>query len=302
VPAVPVSLRGLPPSRLRIGRLACERVDTIPRVEPPPIADEILVHYTEEVDEGARLTRGMNELELVRVRAVVRQHLDAPPLKIIDIGGATGVHARWLAEDGHRVHLVDAVRRRVDAVDHLATAGFAVTAELGDARSLTAADATFDAALLFGPMYHLTERAERVRALEEAARVVVPGGPVFIAAISRFASLLSGLAYEFLFDTGFRAIVERDLHDGQHRNPTHRPEWFTVAYFHDPEDLLDEVRASGLAPVEVLGVEGPAAWLPQLASRWREPAGREAILFAAEATQHQPAFSPHLIAVAHRPR
>jgi len=47
--------------------------------------------------------------------------------------------------------------------------------------------------LLFGPLYHLTERADRLRALAEAGRVARPGGPIFVATISRFASLLDGL-------------------------------------------------------------------------------------------------------------
>ena len=83
-----------------------------------------------------------------------------------------------------------------------------VTAEVGDARDLPLADASFDAALVLGPLYHLTDRADRLRALAEVRRVVRPGGLIFVAAISRFASLFDGLARGFLFEPGFRDIVD----------------------------------------------------------------------------------------------
>ena len=89
-------------------------------------------------------------------------------------------------------------------------------------------------------------------------------------------------------EDGFRAIVERDLLDGQHRNPTARRQWFTTAYFHHPDELCDEVLTAGLELVEVLGVEGPGAQVPDLATRWEDPAWREALLFAARAVELEP--------------
>jgi hypothetical protein len=42
----------------------------------------------------------------------------------------------------------------------------------GDARSLAEDDGSYDAVLLLGPLYHLTERTDRVRALAEHDRVI----------------------------------------------------------------------------------------------------------------------------------
>ena len=98
-------------------------------------------------------------------------------------------------------------------------------------------DASADAVLLLGPLYHLTDRADRLAAWREARRVVVPGGVVIAMAISRFASLFDGLAQSYLFDPAFRAIVTQDLATGVHENPTGDPRWFTTAYFHRPEEL-----------------------------------------------------------------
>jgi len=96
---------------------------------------------------------------------------------------------------------------------------------------------------------------------------------------------------------------ERDLVDGQHRNPdpTRYPQWFTTAYFHRPEELVDEVRDAGLDAVSLHGVEGPG-WLMQ--EHWSDPDRREQMLLAARAVESEPALSglsAHLLAVGTKP-
>src|SRR4030095_4093133 len=82
------------------------------------------------------------------------------------------------------------------------------SATVGDARQLDRPDARVAAALLFAPLSHLTDRADRIRALVEARRVLRPGGVLAAAAISRFASTLDGLLRGYLDEPGFEAIVE----------------------------------------------------------------------------------------------
>ena len=165
---------------------------------------------------------------------------------------------------------------------------------------LTQDDSSCDAVLMLGPLYHITERDERVRALAEVKRVLQPGGVVAAAAISRFASLLDGLVNEWLGDPAFDAIVERDLAEGQHRNPTNHSEWFTTAYFHHPDELRAEVEDAGLEFEALFGIEGPG-WL--LWEQWGEPRGRENILRVARAVEQEQSLmgaSSHLLVVARK--
>ena len=216
------------------------------------------------------------------------------------------MHAAWLAQDGYDVHLVDAMELHIEQAraTALSQPHAPFTAAVGDARSLDEPATSADAVLLLGPLYHLTALEDRLGALREAARVARPGSAVFVAAISRFASLIDGLVQGFLVEHRFRAIVERDLLDGQHRNPTARRHWFTTAYFHHPDELRDEVLTAGLELVEVLGVEGPGAQVPDLATRWEDPVWREALLFVARAVESEPSMlgaAGHLMAVARKP-
>jgi ubiquinone/menaquinone biosynthesis C-methylase UbiE len=262
---------------------------------------EIAAHYEREYDEGNRIVEGLGQLELLRTQEVVTRHLTSPPLRILDVGGGTGVHAGWLAELGHDVHDVDPIDRHVAQVLDLASNGRQVSAELGDARKLPVGDATFDVALLLGPLYHLTTRDDRLLALREAARAVRAGGWIFVAAISRFASLFDGLTSGMLSDPSFLAIVEQDLRDGQHRNPERRPGWFTTAYFHRPGELLEEAAEAGYDVVELVGLEGLACWLPQLEATFDNPRDRALILNAARCIEAEPSLlglSAHLLLVA----
>ncbi len=76
------------------------------------------------------------------------------------------------------------------------------------------------------------------------------------AGISRWASALDGLVSDLFADRQYMSIVERDVRDGQHRNPTDK-DYFTTAYFHRPEELRGEVEQAGLRVEGVYGVEGP---------------------------------------------
>jgi hypothetical protein len=118
--------------------------------------------------------------------------------------------------------------------------------------------------------------------------------------ITRFASLFSGLTTGDLFDPAFAAVVERDLVDGQHRNPQGR-DWFTTAYFHHPHEAVEEASSAGLEVRAILGVEGIAAWIPGLEDRWGDPAARQIIVDAARSIEAEPTLlglGPHLLVVA----
>ena len=50
--------------------------------------------------------------------------------------------------------------------------------------------ASADAILFMGPMYHIVEYEERLRAIRECSRLLKPGGKLFTAAITRYATIL----------------------------------------------------------------------------------------------------------------
>jgi SAM-dependent methyltransferase len=267
----------------------------------PALAPDVMRFYQSTITEADRLTSSADgRLELLRTQELLRRFLPPPPATVLDVGGGAGVHARWLAEDGHRVDLVDPVPRHVEQARQ---AGLA--AELGDARALAAETSTYDVVLLLGPLYHLTDAGERRQALAEAHRVLRPGGLLAVAAINRYASLFEHTAFAQLHKPSVRDSISRILktrvHDGT--------KGFTSAYFHSGEELCTEVSAAGFTGAEVFGIEGPT-WAMLKATE--QHTGNsvidtdlfESALTAARMAEPYPELlsaSSHLLSIGHRP-
>ena len=272
-----------------------------------PLPDEIQAYYEHGLERG-RLSRAGGTLELERIRAILRGVLPSAPARILDVGGGPGGHAAWLAREGYDLHLVDPVALHVEQATELSASqpDRPFTAEIGDARRLAAADSSADAVLLLGPLYHLTERADRLLALREAARVVRPGGVVVACAISRFASWLDGTRRGWLVtEPEFKAIALQDIATGCHRGKTvDDPSWFTTAYFHLPGDLRSEISEAGLIDVELVAVQGPFWLLGDLEARTADPDRRRGLLESIEMISREPSIlgaSNHILGIARRP-
>lgn len=270
--------------------------------EPGPVlAPEVMAFYTETIDESVRLTSSADgALELIRTQEILRRHLPPAPAGVLDVGGGPGIHAQWLAEAGYTVHIVDPVPR------HVAQAPPGVTAEVGDARKLSAADDSQDVVLLLGPLYHLLERKERDRAIGEALRVVKPGGLLAAAAIGRYASLFEHVATTLLDVERVHDAVFDILRTGRH-DPGRKG--FTAAYFHTAESLAEELTEAGVVGVRVIGIEGPS-WGALKAAEvhgkesLRDSAMFRAALAAARLAEPYPELlsaSSHMLAVGHAP-
>ena len=271
--------------------------------EPTPVGfDPAIAAYYESAPEESRLEQGAFQLEHLRTRELIERHAPAPPATVIDVGGAAGAYAFWLAERGYDVHLIDATPRLVEeARRRNARASRALTScRVGDARALPFDDAAAAIVLMLGPLYHLTDAGDRAVALREASRVLQPDGVVIAAGISRSASALDGLARDLLRDPRFALIVERDFREGQHRNPTERLDYFTTAYFHRPAELGTELEGAGLVVEGLFGIEGPGWILPDLADRLGDPERRASLLHTARLLESEPSVigcSAHLLAV-----
>jgi SAM-dependent methyltransferase len=269
------------------------------------MTDPTIADYYARVPEEDRLTQGHGLLEAARTRQLIEQLAPPPPRVVLDLGGAAGAYAFWLAGRGYAVHLIDASPRLIAEARRRAPGQPSLeSCHVGDARALAFPDHMADIVLLLGPLYHLIHAADRAQALTEARRVLAPGGWLFAAVISRWASALDGLARDLLLDSRFAAIMRRDLEDGQHRNPTERIDYFTTAYFHHPGEITTEIEAAGFTTPTIYGIEGPGWLLPDVADRMKDPARRNELLQIAgllETEPHLLGANAHLLAAAQAP-
>jgi SAM-dependent methyltransferase len=113
----------------------------------------------------------------------------------------------------------------------------------------------YQAAIIMGPLYHLLDHKERVRAVKEALRVVEPGGIVGAAFITRFAPFRQAAVeeQEWLVDEHAYAmnLLEKGIHD--------QTTMFANAYFIHPYDVEPLMESVGLQTILLIGVEGIVA-------------------------------------------
>jgi ubiquinone/menaquinone biosynthesis C-methylase UbiE len=262
---------------------------------------DVIAHY-EKADEDARLQAGWFQLEFARTKELILRSLPPAPALVLDVGGGSGAYAGWLASLGYEVLLLDAVPKHIEQALKRSSSQERPIASIrvGDARKLEQDNNSVDCVLLLGPLYHLTGGNERLTCLKEAFRVLRTGGTLFAAAISRYASLLDSLLHGFFDAPDFFSILESDLSSGQHRNPTNKLQYFTTAYFHRPDELVNELKVAGFKLQELAAIEGPGWMAKDFDRLWSDITQRERLLTCVRTVEHEPELigvSPHIIAI-----
>lgn len=251
---------------------------------------DVVRHYSTDA-ETSRLARTPHgRLEFLRTQELLRRVLP-PRAKVLDVGGGTGVHAGWLARDGHTVHLIDLVAAHVTAAANLP----GVTAIVGDARELPVVDNSMDVVLILGPLYHLVDAADRARALAEGVRVLRPGGVLAAAGISRYLSMLETGTHGTL-DADLTPSIEAVIATGRYDGHV----GFVSTHWHTADELRAEIQGGGLDEVEVYGVEGPTWPALDVAGGDEFAARADAALRCARLVERDPLLinaSAHLLAI-----
>ena len=260
-----------------------------------------LANYNAGVEVG-RLHRGLGLIEFARTKEILLEELPPPPATIYDIGGAYGEYAFFLAEKGYEVHLFDLAEEHIRMAKAAENAPLLADAAVADARCIPRGDATADAILLFGPLYHITVAAERARCLAECRRLLKPGGKLFAAGITCFSTALKYTeCYDWrpaLDDDAYYHMIESTVRTGLHRGNE-----IGLVYFHRPEEHRAEITAAGFAHAELRGVIGPAWIVRNVDEIWPDPVKREAILRIVRLLEREESlmgFSTHFITLAER--
>ena len=276
--------------------------------------DKAVLAYYESGREFHRLRTGIGLIEFERTKELLLENLPAPPAVIYDIGGAYGEYSWWLASKGYEVHLFDLSETNIRLSRELAEEypGCSLAeSRVCDALRIPKADSSADAVLLMGPLYHITDYGERIKAIRESVRLLKKGGVFFAAALTPFSVLLDNITrYSpehgevWLEDPGFLAMVDRELRDGCHVNPGKEIyKGLGSSHLHTAKALKAELEAGGFSDSVVHGVMGGAWLVRDLDELWKNDASREALMTTVRMMDtHEEiiGLSGHLLAVSER--
>jgi len=275
------------------------------------IDPKVLSDYNKGVEKN-RLRQDLGLIEFARTKELLLEHLPPPPAVVYDIGGGYGEYAWWLASLGYDVQLFDISQTHIAMSAALGEEYPGVSlrsAEVADAVQIDRPGASADAVLCMGPLYHIVEERNRLAALAECRRLLRPGGWLFAAAITPYATLLwattvYGSKNCLLEEDAFIAMCVHEIETGAHITPENSAYGgLGRSFFHAPDVLERELAAGGFAEISLHGVVG-AGWLaPDLDEKWRDPTAREAILRSVRMLDGRRdilGLSTHLLAIARK--
>lgn len=179
-----------------------------------------LEKYYNKFNEDKRLLSRHGQVEFFVATEYIQKYINGRKnLKILDIGAGTGRYSAFFAEQGHYVTAVELVKKNVSQIKEK---NANIVVKQGNALNLKLEDNQFDITLLFGPMYHLQTKEQKVQALKEALRVTKKDGFVLVMylmndyAVITYAfkegHLLESLKNNKL-DTNFQTqLSEKDLY------------------------------------------------------------------------------------------
>ena len=177
--------------------------------------------------------------------------------KVLDIGGGPGRYSLYLADKGCDVTMLDLSPENVRHVkERAAEQGLLISAVAGDARDAdTLIMGQFDHVLLMGPLYHLLEEADRVRAVNASINLLKPGGLLFASFINMFAGIIYGMKFAPEIISS-EAPSEIEYMESVITQKSYAGDAFTKAYFMEQNEILPFMAQFPLEKLHLFGQEG----------------------------------------------
>ena len=180
---------------------------------------EIVNSFYNEIDEDARLDRSRHgQMEYITTMEYIHRFAQKGA-KVLEIGAGTGRYSIALAKEGYNMTSVELVEHNLEVLKKNGEGLKNLQAFQGDALDLSRfADGTFDVTLVFGPMYHLYDKKDIHKALDEAIQVTKENGVILVAFLSVYmvlydnylnGSLITGIEENFTEDYQIKHFEEQ---------------------------------------------------------------------------------------------
>lgn len=235
-----------------------------------------IIEYYSQFDEWGRLDR--EPIEFHVNWHFIKKYMPKTAY-VLDNGAGPGKYSMKLAKEGYHVTLTDLTPKFVEMAKNKAK-DLHLEAQFNgfytaDARSLDMMkNEQFDAALMLGPMYHLQEEHDRIKAVKELNRVTKKNGLVFVAFMPRMRHILTSL----LSPKDWKPNDHMDaiLQFSQSGRFNHADEGrFTGAYYFNIEDINPFMEAQGFEGLKLIGSNAGSILSDESWNYWRAKGEQE---------------------------
>ena len=142
-------------------------------------SEKELNKYYSKFQEEKRLKTRHGTVEFITSMKFIHNYADLlnkpySEIKIVDIGAATGAYSVPLSKEGFDVTAVELCKHNLEVLE---SKHEKIKIWPGNALDLSfLPEDKFDIAILFGPLYHLHKKEEKLQAISQARRVLKNGG------------------------------------------------------------------------------------------------------------------------------
>lgn len=198
-------------------------------------------------------TRIENRPEFIITCRIMDRYIN-PGDKILDIGGGPGRYSFYFMEKGCDVTLFDLSSENISFAQNMSKEkNMNLKTHVGDARVVSEiVEDKFDHILIMGPMYHVLEEKERKIVVENALKLLKPGGIIFISFINLIAGIIYAMKFkpEIILDS-----FEQNYHKLFIENKNFSGEGFTQTYFSRPDEILYFMSGFNLEKLHLISQE-----------------------------------------------
>lgn len=233
--------------------------------------EENLIKYYNKFNEDKRLTRRHGIVEFTTAMKYITKYLKKiKNPKILDVGAGTGRYSIELSNLGYDVTAVELVKHNLATLKKNYPN---IKSFQGNAINLEKfKDESFDMVLLFGPLYHLIDKEEKLKALMEAKRVVKTGG---IIMISYYMNEYAILTYGFKENNILDAIKNNDIDKTYHITPKNTDLYSMVRL----EDINELKKLANLKRLKMLSQDGATDYIRPIINKMDEKTFEEYIKY-----------------------
>lgn len=222
---------------------------------------ENIIKYYNKFNEDKRLTRRHGIIEQKVALKYINEYLSKMNNpKIIDVGAGSGAYSIPLSEK-YDVTAVELVKHNLMM---LKKKNSTIPSFLGDATNLSMfKDNTFDVVLLFGPMYHLIEDSKKIKALQEAKRIVKENGLIFI---SYYMNEYAVITHGFIEGT-IKEDIKNNLLDKTFHITPKKTDLYSMVRLEDIDYYKDILN---LKRIKIISQDGPTDYLRKTINKMDE--------------------------------
>ena len=213
---------------------------------------DLLEKYYNKFNEDKRLLSRHGQVEFFVAMHYIKEVIgDREHLDIIDIGAGTGRYSVELEKLGHKLTAVELVNKNVSQIKMKSKT---IIAKQGNALNLKFKDDSFDIALLFGPTYHLFSHEDKLKAINEAKRVLRKGGVMLIMYLTNEYAVITYAIKE----GNLQKVLKENKLDENFNCVTSPDDLYSYIRLEEIDRLKEDAE---LERIKIIGVDGATDYI-----------------------------------------